>query len=110
MLYACRVYSTSVTGAMPDGRKAGRPLSEGISPVQGADRRGPTAVFKSAAKMDHVKTGGALLNMKFTPSLVATDDGLDKWAHLVRGYFKLDGHTARCDPTHVMGVGRWQHE
>ncbi len=88
----CHVYFGSVTGAMPDGRLAGLPLSEGISPVQGADRHGPTAVLKSAAKMDHVKTGGTLLNMKFTPGLVATEEGLDKWAHLVRSYFKMDGH------------------
>jgi formate C-acetyltransferase len=81
-----------VTGAMPDGRKAGLPLSEGISPVQGADRRGPTAVIRSAAKMDHLKTGGTLLNMKFTPSLVAGEDGINKWANLVRSYFKMDGH------------------
>jgi len=86
------VYFGSVTGAMPDGRKAGLPLSEGISPVQGADRRGPTAVIKSAAKMDHIKTGGALLNMKFTPALLAEEDGIDKVAHLVRSYFKMDGH------------------
>lgn len=95
----CHVYFGSVTGAMPDGRKAGLPLSEGISPVQGADRRGPTAVFKSAGKMDHVKTGGTLLNMKFTPGLVSTDDGLDKWAHLVRGYFKMDGHHVQFNVT-----------
>jgi trans-4-hydroxy-L-proline dehydratase len=95
----CHVYFGSVTGAMPDGRKAGLPLSEGISPVQGADRRGPTAVFKSAAKMDHVKTGGTLLNMKFTPGLVTTEDGLDKWAHLVRGYFKMDGHHVQFNVT-----------
>ena len=88
----CHVYFGSVTGAMPDGRKAGLPLSEGISPVQGADRHGPTAVIKSASKMDHVKTGGTLLNMKFTPSLVATENGLDKWGHLVRSYFKMNGH------------------
>ncbi len=88
----CHVYFGSVTGAMPDGRKAGLPLSEGISPVQGADRKGPTAVVKSAAKMDHVKTGGTLLNLKFTPALVAGEEGLDTWAHLVRGYFKMDGH------------------
>jgi pyruvate-formate lyase len=88
----CHIYFGSVTGAMPDGRKAGLPLSEGISPVQGADRHGPTAVIKSAAKMDHIKTGGTLLNMKFTPDLVAGEDGLDKWAHLVRSYFKMDGH------------------
>jgi REP element-mobilizing transposase RayT len=88
----CHVYFGSVTGATPDGRKARRPLSEGISPVQGADRRGPSAVIKSAAKMDHLKAGGTLLNLKFTPDLVATEEGLDKWAHLVRSYFKMDGH------------------
>ena len=65
----CHVYFGSVTGALPDGRRAGLPLSEGISPVQGADRHGPTAVVQSAAKMDHVRTGGTLLNMKFAPSL-----------------------------------------
>jgi trans-4-hydroxy-L-proline dehydratase len=91
----CHVYFGSITGALPDGRKAGVPLSEGISPVQGADRLGPTAVLKSAAKMDHVKTGGTLLNMKFSPSLLSNDDGIDKLAHLVRGYFKLDGHHAQ---------------
>jgi formate C-acetyltransferase len=86
------VYFGSVTGAMPDGRKAGLPLSEGISPVQGADRRGPTAVFKSAAKMDHLKTGGALLNMKFTPALLAGDGGIENLGHLVRAYFRMNGH------------------
>ncbi len=88
----CHVYFGSVTGAMPDGRHAGVPLSEGISPVQGADRRGPTAVFKSAARMDHLKTGGTLLNMKFTPTLLEHEHGIDMLTHLVRGYFKLDGH------------------
>jgi formate C-acetyltransferase len=86
------VYFGSVTGAMPDGRKAGLPLSEGISPVQGADRKGPTAVVRSAAKMDHVKTGSTLLNMKFTPALLAGEEGIDALSHLVRSYFKLDGH------------------
>jgi formate C-acetyltransferase len=88
----CHVYFGSLVGAMPDGRRAGRPLSEGISPVQGADRHGPTAVFKSAGRMDHLKAGGTLLNVKFTPSLVATEEGIDQWAHLVRSYFKMDGH------------------
>ena len=88
----CHIYFGSVTGAMPDGRKAGLPLSEGISPVQGADRQGPTAVFKSAAKMDHIKTGGALLNMKFTPALLADEDGIVKLGHMVRAYFRMNGH------------------
>jgi pyruvate formate-lyase/glycerol dehydratase family glycyl radical enzyme len=86
------VYFGRVLGAMPDGRKVSEPLSEGISPVQGADRRGPTAVIKSVAKMDHVRTGGTLLNQKFTPQLMATDEGIDKVAHLIRSYFRMDGH------------------
>jgi formate C-acetyltransferase len=88
----CHVYFGSVTGAMPDGRRAGLPLSEGISPVQGADRHGPTAVVRSAAKMDQLKTGGALLNMKFTPELLAGEKGIEHLAQLVRAYFKMDGH------------------
>jgi pyruvate formate-lyase/glycerol dehydratase family glycyl radical enzyme len=86
------VYFGSVIGATPDGRKAEMPLSEGISPVQGADRRGPTAVIKSVAKMDHVRTGGTLLNQKFTPQLLENDDDLDKFIKLIRTYFNLDGH------------------
>jgi pyruvate-formate lyase len=86
------IYFGKVVGATPDGRKAAEPISEGISPVQGADRKGPTAVLKSASKMDHVRTGGTLLNQKFTPHLLADDDGLEKLAHLIRSYFKLNGH------------------
>jgi len=86
------VYFGEVVGATADGRKAAQPLSEGVSPVQGADRHGPTAVIKSVAKLDHVRTGGTLLNQKFTPSLLADEEGLDKLLHLVRAYFKMDGH------------------
>jgi formate C-acetyltransferase len=88
----CHIYFGSVTGATPDGRRAWSPLSEGISPVQGADRHGPTAVLKSAARMDHVRTGGTLLNQKFTPALLADEIGLDALVSLIRAYFKLDGH------------------
>jgi len=86
------VYFGKVTGATPDGRKASEPLSEGVSPVQGSDRKGPTAVLKSAGKMDHVRTGGTLLNQKFTPQLLADEEGIRNLGHLVRSYFKLDGH------------------
>ncbi len=86
------VYFGSVMEATPDGRRAGEPLSEGISPVQGADRCGPTAVIRSAAKMDHARTGGTLLNQKFTPQLLNDEAGLDKLVQLIRTYFKLDGH------------------
>jgi pyruvate formate-lyase/glycerol dehydratase family glycyl radical enzyme len=88
----CHVYFGSVVGATPDGRMARTPLSEGISPVQGADRHGPTAVIKSASKMDHARTGGTLLNQKLSPRLLQEDAGLDKLVHLVRTYFRLDGH------------------
>jgi formate C-acetyltransferase len=86
------VYFGRVTGATPDGRKKSEPLSEGVSPVQGADRKGPTAVIKSVSKIDHVKTGGTLLNQKFSPELLATEEGLEKLSALIRTYFKLDGH------------------
>jgi len=67
-------------------------VSDGISPTQGTDRCGPTAVLKSAAKMDHAKTGGTLLNLKFSPEVLAGQEGIDRLAHLVRAYFRLDGH------------------
>jgi len=86
------IYFGKVTGATPDGKRAGEPLSEGVSPVQGADRRGPTAVIKSVAKIDHVRTGGTLLNQKFTPQLLADEVGRNKLAQLIRTFFKLDGH------------------
>lgn len=88
----CHVYFGSVIGATPDGRLANTPLADGISPSKGADKNGPTGVIKSASKMDHIITGGTLLNQKFTPSVVQGEEGLDNLAHLVRSYFKMDGH------------------
>ena len=86
------VYFGKVTGAMPDGRKAFLPLSEGISPVQGMDINGPTSVIKSASKIDHLRTGGTLLNQKFSPQFFVNESGISKLAHLVRSYFEMDGH------------------
>jgi pyruvate-formate lyase len=86
------VYFGSVLGATPDGRKAYEAISEGISPVQGMDKNGPTAAIKSASKMDHIKTGGTLLNMKFTPDLLKDEKGINGVVRLVRTYFTLDGH------------------
>ncbi len=86
------IYFGSVVAATPDGRRAGEPLSEGVSPVQGADRSGPTAVLRSVAKIDHARTGGTLLNQKLTPGLLDTEEGLSKFVNLVRSYFRMDGH------------------
>ena len=86
------VYFGSVTGATPDGRKAHLPLSEGISPFQGVDHNGPTSVIKSASKIDHLRTGGTLLNQKFSPSFFEDEDSYDSLTALIRSYFSLDGH------------------
>lgn len=86
------VYFGKVTGATPDGRKAGTPVSEGVSPVQGTDRKGIAAVFRSVAKCDWDKTGGALLNQKLSPDLLANEEGIRKLAQLIRVFFNLGGH------------------
>ncbi len=86
------IYFGRITGATPNGRKAGYPLSDGISPSQGADTQGPTAVIQSAAKINHEKTGGTLLNQKLLPNLLKTEEGIAKLAALVRTYFRLGGH------------------
>ncbi len=85
------MYFGAVTGALPNGRRAGVPVSEGISPTQGADVHGPTAVMQSAACIDHARTGGTLLNLKFSPQ-VLQGEGVQRLADLIRGYFRLGGH------------------
>jgi formate C-acetyltransferase len=86
------VYFGSVIGATADGRNAYLPLSEGISPFQGVDHEGPTSVIKSASKIDHLRTGGTLLNQKFSPSFFEDEESYEKLTALIRSYFSLDGH------------------
>jgi len=86
------IYFGSVTGATAEGRKAYKPLSEGISPSQGVDKEGPTAVIKSASKIDHLRTGGTLLNQKFAPQFFEDEDSYNCLTSLIRSYFALDGH------------------
>ncbi|MCW3807616.1 trans-4-hydroxy-L-proline dehydratase [Plebeiibacterium marinum] len=88
----CHVYFGQVMQASVDGRKDGEPLSEGISPVQGADKKGPTAVINSMLKIDHTQTGGTLLNQKFTPQFFNTGESITKLTHLIRTYFNQLGH------------------
>lgn len=88
----CHVYFGEVMGASSNGRLKGKPLSEGISPEKGADINGPTSVIKSCSKMDHLKTGGTLLNQRFAPSVVKDKEGLENMSNLIRAYFNMDGH------------------
>ena len=88
----CHVYFGKVTGATPNGRFAGKPISDGTSPSHGADVQGPTAVVRSLAKLDQVLSGGTLLNQRFLPGLLRSEDDLDKLASLIRTYFTLGGH------------------
>ena len=80
------------TAATPDGRRAGQPLSEGISPVQGKDLAGPAGVIRSMGKLDHARTSGTLLNLKFSPQTLEGGSALRKFAGLVRAYFDQGGH------------------
>lgn len=88
----CHVYFGEVMGASSNGRLKGKPLSEGISPEKGADINGPTSVIKSCSKMDHLKTGGTLLNQRFAPSVVKDKEGIENMSNLIRAYFNMDGH------------------
>lgn len=88
----CHVYFGKKLGATPNGRFAHQPESDGTSPSHGADRHGPTAIVRSLAKMEQVKSGGTLLNMRFLPSVLAGQKGMDALCALVRTYFRLGGH------------------
>lgn len=89
---AANVPSGMVCGATPDGRKAGMPTNEGISPVQGTDVRGPTATLKSVAKLNHILcANGTLLNQKFSPVSFQDLGQLARIASLVRAFFALKG-------------------
>jgi formate C-acetyltransferase len=88
----CHIYFGNKLGATPNGRLATMPISDGTSPSHGADRNGPTAVIKSLAKMDQIKSGGTLLNQRFLPSVLDGEGGIENLAYLIRAYFKLNGH------------------
>ena len=88
----CHVYFGKVLGATPNGRLAGKPISDGTSPSHGADTHGPTAVVRSLAKLDQTKSGGTLLNLRFVPALLKREKDVEKLGHLIRSYFSLGGH------------------
>ena len=88
----CHVYFGKVMGASPNGRLAGKSISDGTSPSHGADTKGPSAVIKSLTKLDHTKSGGTLLNQRFLPSLLKKEEDIVKLGQLIRSYFRLGGH------------------
>lgn len=88
----CHVYFGKVMGATPNGRLATKPISDGTSPSHGYDTHGPTSVIKSLGKLDQTKSGGTLLNQRFIPALLKTDNDITKLGHLIRSYFTLGGH------------------
>jgi len=80
-------------GATPDGREAFKPVNEGASPCHGADIHGPTATMLSVARLPNSEmSGGQLLNMKFDPSALEGDEGIEKFIHLVRTFFNQGGY------------------
>lgn len=90
--YGVHVVDGLYLGATPDGRLAGEPVSNGISPVNGSERKGPTAVLRSAAEAASPPlSDGTALNMRLSPGLLKTDESVEKLASLVRGYFAMGG-------------------
>ncbi len=88
----CHVYFGKMLGATPNGRLAGKSISDGTSPSHGADTHGPSSVIKSLSKIDQVKSGGTLLNQRFLPALLKKEEDIQKLGHLIRSYFALGGH------------------
>ena len=80
------------TGATPDGRLAGTPVADGVSPCAGRDVKGPTASANSVSKLDHfIASNGTLFNMKVHPSALKGREGLENFVSLVTGYFDRKG-------------------
>ena len=88
----CHNYFGNVMGAMPNGRLAGKAISDGTSPSHGCDTHGPSAVIRSLGKLDQIKSGGTLLNLRFLPSLLRRDEDVTKLGNLIRSYFAQGGH------------------
>jgi len=88
----------SLMAATPDGRKRSAPLSVGISPAHGRDRKGPTLAMKSAAKIDYRKVvNGSAFNLKFHPSALRGAEGIEDFTNLVRTYFRIGGQQLQVD-------------
>ncbi len=90
--YGVHVADGLQLGATPDGRLAGEPVSNGISPVNGTEHNGPTAVLRSASLAGRIPlSDGTALNLRLSPALLRSDSGVDRLASLIEGYFTLGG-------------------
>lgn len=90
--YGMHVMDGSMLGATPDGRPAGKPVSNSLSPSNGAETLGPTATMLSAAKIDQQKiSNGCALNMKMLPALLRTEEGRLKFEAMLKAYFASGG-------------------
>lgn len=82
----------AVTGATPDGRKGGAILADAsLSPDHGTDVRGPLAVFQSAMRVQQAAYQGTLMNMKFHPTALKTEDDLKKLGGMIKTYLTHGG-------------------
>ena len=78
-------------GALPSGRRAGKPLADGCSPSQGCDRFGPTAILRSLDKMPHAcLDGGTLLNLWLTPAVVQGEEGGHRLSAFLKAFLDMD--------------------
>lgn len=90
--YGTHVLDGQFLGATPDGRMAGEAISNGISPANAREKKGPTAVLNSAAKLEHTLiSNGNSLNLRLLPSLVQDEAALGMVASLVKTYFHSGG-------------------
>lgn len=98
--YGLNVYEGALEPATPDGRKAGEPLSNSMSPSNGAEQKGPTAALNSLASIDQTEIGyGNSVNLRLPIGLLGSDKGVESVAHLVRGYFEQGGFHVQFNAT-----------
>ena len=105
----CHIYFGKVMGATPNGRLAGKSISDGTSPSHGADTHGPSAVIRSLTKLDHTLSGGTLLNQRFLPSLLKRDEDVTRLGQLIRSYFTLGGHHIQFNVVDTATLKAAQH-
>ncbi|PLX89092.1 MAG: formate C-acetyltransferase/glycerol dehydratase family glycyl radical enzyme [Desulfuromonas sp.] len=105
----CHIYFGKMMGATPNGRFAGKSISDGTSPSHGADTHGPSAVIRSLTKLDHTLSGGTLLNQRFLPGLLKREEDVVKLGHLIRSYFKLGGHHIQFNVVDTATLKAAQH-